>query len=81
MELKALFNAHAAIDLTESHLSANHRATAQPDGRTLIEATALDSADLRWWLLGFGAGVEVLGPVVLRDKITDQAQQLGTIRG
>ena len=81
LELKALFDADAAIHLTESRLSANHRATAQPDGRTLIEATVPDTADLRWWLLGFGAGVEVLGPAGLRAEFADQARRLDTIYG
>ncbi|MDE0193079.1 MAG: WYL domain-containing protein [Gammaproteobacteria bacterium] len=81
LELKALFDAQAAIHLTESRLSSDHRATAQPDGRTLIEATVPDTADLRWWLLGFGAGVEVLGPEGLRAEFADQARRLGTIYG
>jgi len=79
LELKALFDAHAAVHLTESRLSANHRATAQPDGRTLVEATVPDTADLRWWLLGFGAGVEVLGPPGLRAEFSDQARRLVNI--
>ena len=76
LELKARFDADAAIHLTESRLSANHRATEQPDGRMLIEATVPDTADLRWWLLGFGAGVEVLGPAGLRAEFKDQAERL-----
>ena len=81
LELKALFDADSAVHLTESRLSANHRATEQPDGRMLIEATVPDTADLRWWLLGFGAGVEVLGPAGLRAEFADQARRLGTIYG
>ena len=81
LELKALFDSDAAIHLTESRLSRNHRATAQPDGRTLVEATVPDTADLRWWLLGFGAGVEVLGPPGLRAEFKDQAERLGGLYG
>jgi hypothetical protein len=33
----------------------------------MVEATVLDTAELRWWLLGFGDGVEVLAPEVLRQ--------------
>ena len=40
----------------------------QKDGRLLVEATVSNNADLRWWLLGFGPGVEVLGPPSLRKS-------------
>ena len=30
----------------------------------------MDSSDLRWWLLGFGSGVEVLEPLALREELT-----------
>ena len=59
IELKALFDAEAALHLIESRLAAGQRTTEQADGRFLIEATVPDTADLRWWLLGFGATVEV----------------------
>ena len=79
LQLMALFDAAAAIHLTESRLATDQRATEQTDGRVLIEATVADTADLRWWLLGFGAAVEVLGPEGLREEFVDQARRLGNI--
>ena len=76
LELKVLFDADVAFHLTESRLSADHRTTPQTDGRTLIEATVADTADLRWWLLGFGAAVEVVGPASLRAEFEEQAEKL-----
>ena len=48
----------------------------QEDGRILVEATVSDTADLRWWLLGFGSSVEVLEPTSLREQFREQAQRL-----
>ena len=27
---------------------------------------------MHWWILGFGAGVEVIGPKGLRDEVADE---------
>lgn len=79
LELKVLFDADVAFHLTESRLAPDHRTTPQGDGRTLIEATVADTADLRWWLLGFGAAVEVVGPGSLRAEFAEQAEKLRRI--
>jgi predicted DNA-binding transcriptional regulator YafY len=38
------------------------------DERVLVKATVADTAQLRWWLLGFGARVEVRKPKRLREE-------------
>ena len=81
LELKVLFDADAAVHLTESRLAADHRTTEQDDGRVLVEATVPDTNDLRWWLLGFGSGVEVLAPETLRAEFRDQAVRMGAAYG
>lgn len=81
LELKVLFDADAAVHLTESRLAADHRTTEQEDGRVLVEATVPDTNDLRWWLLGFGSGAEVLAPETLRSEFRDQAARMGAIYG
>ena len=35
----------------------------------IIKATLPDTSQLRWWLLGFGSGVEVLGPSSLEKNL------------
>ena len=77
LELKAVFDAGVAVHLTETRMAPDHRTTVQEDGRVLVEATVPDTADLRWWLLGFGASVEVAGPALLREEFREQAQRLG----
>ena len=73
LRLRALFAPEVGIHVTESRLSRDHRATTQDDGRVLVEATVADTADLRWWLLGFGAAVEVLAPAGLRAELRRHA--------
>ena len=76
VRLRALFAPEAALHLMESRLSGDHRTTQKDDGRVLVEATVADTADLRWWLLGFGSGVEVLEPQSLREEFRDQAREM-----
>ena len=79
IRLCALFARDAALHLTESRLAADHRTTEQADGRVLVEATVADTADLRWWLLGFGGAVEVLAPDVLRDEFREHARAMSEV--
>ena len=79
LQLRALFDAGAGMHLTESRLGAGHRTAEQADGRLLVEAAVPDTADLRWWLLGFGSGVEVLEPEALRREMRDEAGRMRSI--
>ena len=74
--LRALFASDTAHHLTESRLSDDHRTTEWEDGRILVEATVPDTAELRWWLLGFGSAVEVLEPASLREEFRNHAREL-----
>ena len=76
LDLRALFAPEVGMHVTESRLSNDHRATTQADGRVLVEATVPDTADLRWWLLGFGSAVEVLTPASLRTEFRDHARAM-----
>jgi predicted DNA-binding transcriptional regulator YafY len=78
IELEALFEANAAVHLTERPLSKNQRLTSQKDGRVLLQATVKDSLELHWWLLGFGDKVEVLTPKALREEFATIAQRMAS---
>jgi predicted DNA-binding transcriptional regulator YafY len=41
------------------------------DGRVEVQVTIADSWELRWWLLGRGAQIEVLAPAELRAEMVD----------
>ena len=71
IKLKALFEAGAAFHLTERTLSRDQTLKELDDGRHRLTATVADTWELRWWLLGFGDGVEVLAPKALRAEFKD----------
>lgn len=68
IRLRALFESDAAFHLYETPLSMDQTLGKQPDGRVLLTATVQDSEQLHWWLLGFGAQVEVVEPKFLRKE-------------
>jgi predicted DNA-binding transcriptional regulator YafY len=69
--LKAKFNAEAGEHLFETPLCLNQLIDVQADGCLLVSADVADTPQLLWWLLAFGAGIEVLEPLSLRTKVAD----------
>lgn len=67
----AMFLPEAGNHLYETPLSQNQSIEVQPDGRLKVTATISDTEVFFWWLLGFGAGVEVLEPKTLRERLRD----------
>ncbi|CAD5372910.1 WYL domain-containing protein [Rubrivivax sp. A210] len=61
--------------LEESPLAADQQLKPMPDGRIEVRATVADSWELRWWILGRGAAVEVLAPVGLRRELAQKHRE------
>jgi predicted DNA-binding transcriptional regulator YafY len=78
IRLKALFEQDATVHLEETPLSSDQQLTPKADNMVLVEATIADTAQLRWWLLGFGGRVEVLKPLKLRNELKTHAEQMAT---
>lgn len=76
IRLKALFDESAAFHLTERRLSEDQSLQRTKDGLYRLMATVADTAELRWWLLGFGDGVEVLAPKALRAEFKTMAANM-----
>jgi predicted DNA-binding transcriptional regulator YafY len=76
IKLRVLFDRGSARHLYETPLSPDQKLKEKHDGRVLLEATVLDTLELRWWLLGFGDGVEVLEPKKLRSEFKRIAQSM-----
>ena len=73
MKLVMRMDAPAAEHLHETALSEDQVITSDKmPGWVQVEATVLDTSQLRWWLLGFGAQVEVLKPATLRKEMIEQ---------
>ena len=82
IRLRALFESGAAFHLSERPLSKDQRLHPARDGWTLLTTITRDTQELRWWLLGFGDGVEVLEPKNLRKDFADLARRMeGLYRG
>lgn len=58
-----------AVYLEETRLAADQKANQEPDGWIRVTATVNDTWQLRWWLMGQGAGIEVCSPANLRNEI------------
>lgn len=74
IRLKARLSHHDDIQrIKESPLSEDQKVKDMPDGRFELTASVDDTMQLRWWLNGFGARIEVLGPMALRREFMDLA--------
>jgi len=76
---RARFDREVSVHLDEAPLSADQKLTLLDDGRVEVEATVRESAQLQWWLLGFGDKVEVLEPLSLRQQIAEICQRMSDI--
>ena len=76
IKLTVLFTLPAAEHLWETPLSPDQEITPAKSGWVRLKAIVPDTAQLRWWLMGFGEGVEVLEPVTLRNEFVNMVQSL-----
>lgn len=67
--------ADTAVALLERPLSADQTARQLNDERYRIEATVQDTMELRWWLLGLGPNVKVIGPARLRQDVVEALEE------
>ena len=81
LRLKVLFEDWAAMYLRETPLAENQKMTNRKDKRVLVEAEVADTEQLRWWLLGFGAAVEVVGPKRLREEFGEISRKMAARYG
>jgi len=70
-----------AAHLTERPLSGDQEISEDENksGRYRVTATVADNEQLRWWLAGLGATVEVLGPPELRAEFRQHATDLARL--
>ena len=76
IRLIARFEPFAAQALLETPLSTDQTHQTLNNGNIEIQATVNDSDQLRWWLMGYGSGVEVVGPENLREYLRMEVKAL-----
>lgn len=81
IDLVLRFDSYVGQHLLETPLSNQQRAEELEDGRIEIHARVLDTQQLRWWILGFGSGVEVAAPESLRGWIAGEIAGLASRYG
>lgn len=72
IQFEALFANAAGNHLSETPLSLDQAVTVQDDGWLKVTATIQYNHQLVWWLLGFGADVEVVAPADLRHQMAEK---------
>ena len=76
LRLRLRFDGDAAFHLQETPLADDQVIKPRSDGKVELRATVKDTLELRWWLLGFGECVEILGPASLRKEFQMTARNL-----
>jgi predicted DNA-binding transcriptional regulator YafY len=76
IQLKAKFSRGAAAHLVETPLSDDQVIESLDADHVCVTATVRDTAQLDWWLLGFGSAVVVLEPVALADRVAEATQSI-----
>lgn len=74
IKLRARFQRAVAEHLFETPLAPDQLLESEEDGSVLVSATVAATRTLVFWLTGFGAAVEVLGPPQLRAEMTEIAR-------
>jgi len=81
LKLEMRVNHDIAFHLGESPLSEDQHISDLDDAWKKVRATVPDTEELRWWILGFGGGIEVLKPKRLRDEFLGVIRELSANYG
>lgn len=68
IDLTARINQTLASILEETPLSTNQQITTEGAERFILNASVVDSWQLRWWILSQGANIEIISPPEIREK-------------
>ena len=76
MQVRVRFSSVQARWIRERRYHASQQTEEQPDGSLLLSMEVAGTEEVRRWLLGYGAEVEVLEPASLRAEIQEELQKL-----
>lgn len=79
IKLVVRFTVSAAEHLWETPLSLDQKIAPDQSGWVRLQATVPDTAQLRWWLKGFGNEIEVLEPTAIREEFALLSESMNKI--
>ncbi|MCW3054642.1 MAG: transcriptional regulator-like protein [Chthonomonadales bacterium] len=81
VRVRVRFSPHQARWIRERRYHASQQTEEQTDGSLVLSMEVAGTEEVRRWLLGYGADVEVLEPASLRSEIQDELHKLLRIYG
>jgi len=76
INLKAIISQSVAFHLGERKLDSKQKITKQSDDVYLLEASVLETSELRFWLRGYDEEIEILEPIELRNQLYQSAKAM-----
>ncbi|WP_371826728.1 helix-turn-helix transcriptional regulator [Caballeronia sp. SBC1] len=76
VKLSIAFDGNAGNHLKETPMAKDQELATLADGRLRVTGTVIPSLKLRWWLRSFGANVEILTPVSMREEFAAEYRKL-----
>lgn len=81
LDLVLHFDGYVGQHLLETPINDTQQSKMLEDGRIEIRARVQDTQQLRWWVLGFGDGVEVVAPDQFRGTIAAEVAKMAARYG
>ncbi|RTK97304.1 MAG: WYL domain-containing protein, partial [Lysobacterales bacterium] len=79
IELHAVLSRELEVLLRERPLAPDQQLEAAGDHEFVLRARVADTMRLRWWLLGFGDRITVLGPDRLREEMAATVRRMAAV--
>jgi predicted DNA-binding transcriptional regulator YafY len=76
IEIELLFNRTTAAWVKDQTWHSSQKLTPLKDGRLTMVLEVSDTPELVGWILHFGAGVQVVRPESIREKVRDEAEEI-----
>ena len=76
IEIELLFNRATAAWVKDQTWHSSQKITTLKDGRLKMVLEVSDTQELVGWILHFGAGVQVVRPDSVREKVREEAEKI-----